>query len=428
MSLTRSRPPPSVHSSWVSPTSQSSASSMSQRSHSSPSLSPDFDYFAQNVLDPSFQRYASPSATPNPNTPGGGFHPYRRPTTLTKSRSSHAARASSPLVSTSLSRNPSPALPLPSKRPSTAPRPQVQERTRSNSSGSSQGSSSTPTASPVARGLSPQFEALRRLRRVPVVSDPASTPSTPVTEAATTAPPSEHTPDVSTSLSPPPSSPPTDPPKRPSRMAIFSKSKSEGKAADTISLSSTMSSASLMIRKLGKLGSKLPAMKGMRRESLSGISSIFSKTKKHAKSETLEPSVSYATVELDRTNDLKVDPDGLTPAARLAQEHLAKSQPIEIQLPPESVSSPRDSSYEPTILIQQPSPDVTENLKTNDTVAPVLSAVDDGRSQAYEDALIEAWSSLHLSPTPKPLTKGILKNRNGSSEQPSNVLAHSGQS
>ena len=115
-------------------------------------------------------------------------------------------------------------------------------------------------------------------------------------------------------------------------------------STDNISLSSTVSSASVMIRKLGAMG------KLARRNSLAGITSLFKdkdkdKTKKDgdkkdkkkdkkgpfsSKGEASEASVSHVTAELDRMgggSDWSVDSDmnGLSPAAKLARHHTLKS-------------------------------------------------------------------------------------------------------
>lgn len=103
-------------------------------------------------------------------------------------------------------------------------------------------------------------------------------------------------------------------------------------STDNISLSSTMSSASMVIRKLGNIG------KLTRRNSLAGITSLFKdkkdkegeegkskkKSKKGAKAEASEASVSLATAELDRS-EWSTELKGLTPAARLARQHTLKS-------------------------------------------------------------------------------------------------------
>ena len=103
-------------------------------------------------------------------------------------------------------------------------------------------------------------------------------------------------------------------------------------STDNISLSSTMSSASMVIRKLGNIG------KLTRRNSLAGITSLFKdkkdkegeegkskkRGKKGAKAEASEASVSLATVELDRS-EWSAELNGLTPAARLARQHTLKS-------------------------------------------------------------------------------------------------------
>ncbi|KAI8983269.1 hypothetical protein BD414DRAFT_537577 [Trametes punicea] len=108
------------------------------------------------------------------------------------------------------------------------------------------------------------------------------------------------------------------------------------RSTDNISLSSTMSSASMVIRKLGSIG------KLARRNSLAGITSLFkdkkdkdgdeegsgkkSKKKKGDKASPADPSISHATAELDRS-DWNSNPEmaGLSPAARLARQHTLKS-------------------------------------------------------------------------------------------------------
>ena len=106
-------------------------------------------------------------------------------------------------------------------------------------------------------------------------------------------------------------------------------------STDNISLSSTVSSASVMIRKLGAMG------KLARRNSLAGITSLFKdkdkgdgdkakkKDKKSSKGEASEASVSHVTAELDRMggSDWSADSDmnGLSPAAKLARHHTLKS-------------------------------------------------------------------------------------------------------
>ncbi|OCH94225.1 hypothetical protein OBBRIDRAFT_832049 [Obba rivulosa] len=105
------------------------------------------------------------------------------------------------------------------------------------------------------------------------------------------------------------------------------------RSTDNISLSSTMSSASVVIRKLGNIG------KLARRNSLAGITSLFKdkkdkdkdgddgkKGKKGEKGTAAEASVSHATAELDRSDwTAGADLAGLSPAARLARQHTLKS-------------------------------------------------------------------------------------------------------
>ena len=115
------------------------------------------------------------------------------------------------------------------------------------------------------------------------------------------------------------------------------------RSTDNISLSSTMSSASMVIRKLGNLG------RLGRRNSLAGITSLFKDKKdkekdkeggggagedakgaakkgkkKDGKGSVSEPSVSHATAELD-PGEWSQDLSGLSPAARLARQHTLKS-------------------------------------------------------------------------------------------------------
>lgn len=113
-------------------------------------------------------------------------------------------------------------------------------------------------------------------------------------------------------------------------------------STDNISLSSTVSSASVMIRKLGSMG------KLARRNSLAGITSLFKDKDKNkekegekdkkgkkkdgkagAKGEASVASVSHVTAELDRSSsgDWSVGPEmnGLSPAAKLARQHTLKS-------------------------------------------------------------------------------------------------------
>jgi hypothetical protein len=106
-------------------------------------------------------------------------------------------------------------------------------------------------------------------------------------------------------------------------------------STDNISLSSTMSSASVVIRKLGSIG------KLARRNSLAGITSLFKdkkdrdengendgkgKKKKGGKGQAAEASVSHVTAELDRSStEWSAELNGLSPAAKLARQHTLKS-------------------------------------------------------------------------------------------------------
>ena len=101
-------------------------------------------------------------------------------------------------------------------------------------------------------------------------------------------------------------------------------------STDNISLSSTVSSASVMIRKLGSMGKLV-----VRRNSLAGITSIFKdknkdadkskkKDKKSAKAGAVQAEVSHVHAELDR--GISTDAKGLSPAAELARQHTLKTK------------------------------------------------------------------------------------------------------
>ncbi|CAE7077358.1 unnamed protein product [Rhizoctonia solani] len=101
-------------------------------------------------------------------------------------------------------------------------------------------------------------------------------------------------------------------------------------STDNISLQSTVSSASVMIRKLGSMGSLA------RRNSLAGLTGLFKDKKdkkdKGHKAEASEASVTHATAELDRLPGPSAvgtatmdDLTGLSPAAKLARQHTLKS-------------------------------------------------------------------------------------------------------
>lgn len=121
------------------------------------------------------------------------------------------------------------------------------------------------------------------------------------------------------------------------------------RSTDNMSLSSTVSSASMMIRKLGSVG------KLVRRNSLMGISSVFkgkkdkdkeraesdgeappeggdkkkSKFKNPLKSRKAEASVSHATAELEAgSGDVGTSDDltGLSPAAKLVRQHTLRTR------------------------------------------------------------------------------------------------------
>lgn len=106
-------------------------------------------------------------------------------------------------------------------------------------------------------------------------------------------------------------------------------------STDNISLSSTVSSASVMIRKLGSMGKLV-----VRRNSLAGITSIFKdknkesdkgkkKDKKGAKTVALAAEVSHVHAELDRVSSEPnggLDANGLSPAAELVRQHTLKTK------------------------------------------------------------------------------------------------------
>ncbi|KAI0028852.1 hypothetical protein K488DRAFT_80476 [Vararia minispora EC-137] len=128
--------------------------------------------------------------------------------------------------------------------------------------------------------------------------------------------------------------------KKKSRTALFNARLNA--STDNISLSSTMSSASVVIRKLGSIG------KLARRNSLAGITAIFKDKdkdkeredaagedaaagsagdrkgkKKGKKGAVVEPSVSQVSMEVDRAGSSEFS--GLSPAAELARRHTLKT-------------------------------------------------------------------------------------------------------
>ena len=122
-------------------------------------------------------------------------------------------------------------------------------------------------------------------------------------------------------------------------------------STDNISLQSTVSSASVMIRKLGSIG------KLARRNSLMSISSIFKDKnkdkaeggsglgKKSKKSEKAEPTVSHATAEHDRGGGSEDESlTGLTPAARVARQHTLKTKAEAARRLREQAAAPSSSA------------------------------------------------------------------------------------
>ncbi|KAJ7139332.1 hypothetical protein C8R44DRAFT_867484 [Mycena epipterygia] len=190
----------------------------------------------------------------------------------------------------------------------------------------------------------------------------ASVPKTPALIASATRRPGGPTPPTSASTSTPTSGAQVPMPKKKSRAASLFNSRLNA-STDNISLSSTVSSASVMIRKLGSMG------RLARRNSLAGITALFKdkkkrgeggdeeeeeqqdgigqkgkekerdkdkdkdktkdKKKKGGKGEASEASVSHATAELE-AGDWSVPEgaggmSGLSPAAKLARQHTLKS-------------------------------------------------------------------------------------------------------
>ncbi|KAG8728955.1 hypothetical protein FRC12_021367, partial [Ceratobasidium sp. 428] len=114
--------------------------------------------------------------------------------------------------------------------------------------------------------------------------------------------------------------------KKPSRTASLFNRRLNA-STDNISLQSTVSSASVMIRKLGSMGNLA------RRNSLAGITGLFKdknkdgERKKGKKADMAEASVTHATVEVERgsSGGSTDEMTGLSPAAKLARQHTLKS-------------------------------------------------------------------------------------------------------
>ncbi|KAG9018121.1 hypothetical protein FRB90_012209 [Tulasnella sp. 427] len=141
------------------------------------------------------------------------------------------------------------------------------------------------------------------------------------------------------------------------------------RSTDNMSLSSTVSSASMMIRKLGSVG------KLVRRNSLMGISSVFKgkkdkdraesdgeappeggdkkkgKFKNPLKSRKAEASVSHATAEVEAVGDTGNDElAGLSPAAKLVRQHTLRTKADEAR-----AQADQDRRSEETTHSQTPS-------------------------------------------------------------------------
>ncbi|WVR07367.1 hypothetical protein IAU60_004408 [Kwoniella sp. DSM 27419] len=140
-------------------------------------------------------------------------------------------------------------------------------------------------------------------------------------------------------------------PKEKGKRSLF---RMKNMSTDNISLASTVSSASMMIRKMGSIG------KLARRNSLMGISRIFKDKpkdedaalpekeakkkkdkKKKGKGEAAPATVSHALAEPDRlTGDDDRTLAGLTPAAKLARQHTLKSRAEQVKQDVEPTGEP----------------------------------------------------------------------------------------
>jgi hypothetical protein len=164
--------------------------------------------------------------------------------------------------------------------------------------------------------------------------------------------------------------------KKKSRTALFNSRLNA--STDNISLSSTMSSASMVIRKLGNIG------KLTRRNSLAGITSLFkdkkdkedavegkpAKNKKTGKGIAAEASVSHVTAELDRS-EWSAELKGLSPAARLARQHTLRTNAEAVakanvtQEPGISATSPDEDTLVPPTWEKNTTTRQGEGVSTN---------------------------------------------------------------
>lgn len=229
-----------------------------------------------------------------------------------------------------------------------------------------------------SRGLKSRFRralSFNALQEEEAETPPPSKGKAPQTRAETTTKT-----EVVGSLHDSPDAASSTPPKK-SRKALFNSKLNA--STDNISLSSTMSSASMVIRKLGNIG------KLTRRNSLAGITSLFKdkkdkdgeegksrrKGKKGAKAEVSEASVSHATVELD-SSEWSSELNGLTPAARLARQHTLKTNA-------EAAERAKVEAQKNTIATPPAREKNSSNHQGNLASGPVS---EDGRRPADEDS------------------------------------------
>ncbi|KAG8923978.1 hypothetical protein FRC02_010773 [Tulasnella sp. 418] len=174
-------------------------------------------------------------------------------------------------------------------------------------------------------------------------------------------------------------------------------------STDNISLSSTVSSASMMIRKLGSVGQLA------RRNSLMKISNLFKdkekkragsdgeeevpsgrkgKGKKSAKGEKSEASVTHATVELERgTNSGGDDMVGLSPAAKLARQHTLRTNAAEAARAKAEREARDKENKEKEEMGKLPTPTTWENNTTSRAAGRNNAAALNRRDHGSEDEL-----------------------------------------
>lgn len=329
------QPPYARNDASSSSTSVNSSSSQSSRRRKDSQGSTVGVQNGSNPPQPSRSTPANTPTRPSNNTPGSSSstnqRPHNRHPSASSTTSSVAARPNGTASSTNATPNssvtpiPSTAIPRPAKpSPLSQGNYTVAEKRMSRddsdlgkSHDSTSGGSRNALKSRFRRALS--FNALQEEEAETLSKGkaPQTNAETPVKSEATGS--LRDSPDTASSTLP-----------KKSRKPLFNSKLNA--STDNISLSSTMSSASMVIRKLGSIG------KLTRRNSLAGITSLFKdkkdkegeegkskrKGKKGAKAEASEASVSLATVELDRS-EWSSELNGLTPAARLARQHTLKT-------------------------------------------------------------------------------------------------------